>query len=370
MNSSIFSNIQKIIAYDSKTTTYKFALLRGTIDIITENSPFLLIHENHVSIPLGLLIEKWIVYYYPIFEAGYQSSQINGQKPLGFESQFLPIIEFYKNKNGLSFFYNELKKEKIDTEIQSALLQLAQKLKTIIVENPMRYIGKSVNDTEYSIYKPITSKTNKPNGQIGTKYLIENYGSFSIPYDYYEVFRLLGSFLSGQDAILLQWSDFAHQASQKNISKEHFLEKMLNSPITERDVKNSKDMYSKILKKEGKIQCAWSGAVTNKIDVDHILPFAIWKNNDLWNLLPATPTVNNNKRDKIPSLALIDQQKDLIIHYWELVRRNYTEQFDRELFVSLTGKNTTDNWQNVAIVQLKNNCDYLINTRGYKAWNV
>jgi HNH endonuclease len=369
MNSTIFSNVQKIIAYDSKTTTYKFALLRGTIDIITENSPFILLHENSVSIPLGLLIEKWIIYYYPIFEAGYQGSQINGEKPLGFASQFLPIIEFYNDKGGLSFFYNELRKEKIDPDIQVNFLQLTQKLKTIISDYPMRYIGKSVNDIEYSIYKPTLSKANKPVEQVGRKYLIENYGNFSIPFDYYEVFRLLGSFLSGQDAIMLQWSDFAHNASQKTMSKEHFLEKILVNPITERDVKNSKDIYSKILQKEGTIHCVWSGVQTNKIDVDHILPFAIWKNNDLWNLLPATPSINNNKRDKIPSLSLIDKQKNLIIYYWELVRSNYMEQFDRELFVALTGNCKNDNWQNIAILQLKSTCDYLINTRGYKEWN-
>ena len=37
MDSQTFSNISKIIERDSKFTTYKFALLRGVIDIIQEN---------------------------------------------------------------------------------------------------------------------------------------------------------------------------------------------------------------------------------------------------------------------------------------------------------------------------------------------
>ena len=41
MDKKIFSNIGKIIERDSKSTTYKFALLRGTIDIIQENSPYI-----------------------------------------------------------------------------------------------------------------------------------------------------------------------------------------------------------------------------------------------------------------------------------------------------------------------------------------
>ena len=36
MDNEVFFNISKIIERDSKTTTYKFALLRGVIDIIQE----------------------------------------------------------------------------------------------------------------------------------------------------------------------------------------------------------------------------------------------------------------------------------------------------------------------------------------------
>ena len=69
MDKEVFSNIHKIIERDSKSTTYKFALLRGTIDIIQENNPYIAVSEGTVAIPLGLLIEKWMVYYYPILDA-------------------------------------------------------------------------------------------------------------------------------------------------------------------------------------------------------------------------------------------------------------------------------------------------------------
>ncbi|MDP2043433.1 MAG: hypothetical protein Q8S14_01105 [Algoriphagus sp.] len=52
MNREIFSNISKIIERDSKATTYKFALLRGTIDLIQENSPFLEFKDDRVHIHL------------------------------------------------------------------------------------------------------------------------------------------------------------------------------------------------------------------------------------------------------------------------------------------------------------------------------
>jgi hypothetical protein len=69
MNNEVFNNISKIIERDSKTTTYKFALLRGVIDIIQENSPYISFVESRVYIPTGLLIEKWLLYYYPILQS-------------------------------------------------------------------------------------------------------------------------------------------------------------------------------------------------------------------------------------------------------------------------------------------------------------
>ena len=73
-----FINISKIIERDSKSTTYKYALLRGTIDIIQDNSPFIKINREVVEIPLGLLIEKWMLYYYPILDSDVLIPQING----------------------------------------------------------------------------------------------------------------------------------------------------------------------------------------------------------------------------------------------------------------------------------------------------
>ena len=69
MKSEVFSNINKIIERDSKASTYKFALLRGVIDIILENSPYITDSGGRVIIPTGLLVEKWLLYYYPILES-------------------------------------------------------------------------------------------------------------------------------------------------------------------------------------------------------------------------------------------------------------------------------------------------------------
>ncbi|WP_078347981.1 HNH endonuclease domain-containing protein [Mucilaginibacter pedocola] len=103
--------------------------------------------------------------------------------------------------------------------------------------------------------------------------------------------------------------------------------------------------------------------------MDHIIPFTIWKNNDLWNLLLARSELNNQKRDKIPSPTLIENRRELITHYWGVIHKHSQLRFQKELQVALLGYESPDNWHGPAIEQLTKNYDHLINTRGFEAWN-
>ncbi|MGY3212678.1 HNH endonuclease domain-containing protein [Mucilaginibacter sp. HD30] len=85
-------------------------------------------------------------------------------------------------------------------------------------------------------------------------------------------------------------------------------------PITERDIAESKALCKSILQSDGQMRCVWSCDTISRYDIDHIIPFTIWKNNDFGNLLAARPDLNNRKRYKIPSPALIDRQSGLITH--------------------------------------------------------
>lgn len=370
MNSTVFSNISKIIERDSKTTTYKFALLRGVIDIIQDNSPFITFSNDRVYFPTGLLIEKWLIYYYPILESVTNIPQINGETNLAFELQFKKIILTYKELGGLSSFYNDLKNKGIPKYIQNDFIELTKKLKSTITLMPMKYIGRSINNDYYSIFQYTSSTSHKNSNTVDIEYLINNYGWFSIPFDYYEAFKILGSFINGQDSILFKWASFSVGASKQNISIEKVINEVLKSPITERDVASSKQLYKNILQKEGKVFCVWTGKAIKSYDIDHVIPFSIWKNNDLWNLLPAQSSINNQKRDKIPSAELIESRKDMIIQYWGLINEYQPHRFKKEIQVALLGNNSLSNWHKNAILKIQNISEYLIENRGFEKWGL
>jgi hypothetical protein len=325
--------------------------------------------NDRVHFPTGLLVEKWMLYYYPILESPKYIPQIFGSGNLAFEVQFNKIINYYSDKGAFSAFYNDLRNRGIPSEIQREFTDLAKKIRQTITKNPMMYIGRSISSEHYSIFDFERIPSAKQSSGMDIKFLIKNLGTFSIPMDYYEAFQTIGSFISGQDSILFKWAEFSVNASRQRLSIESVVNEVLRNPITQRDVAESKQIYRNILNKEGKVHCVWTGKVLHSYDIDHVIPFSVEKNNELWNLLPAHPAVNSQKRDKIPSPSMVERRKDIIFHYWYLINQYQNQRFQKEIQVSLLGRNRYDYWEEPAILQLQKKCEYLISNRGYDEWN-
>jgi hypothetical protein len=120
------------------------------------------------------------------------------------------------------------------------------------------------------------------------------------------------------------------------------------------------------------MECVWSGKVLTRktSDIDHVLPFSVWFNNDLWNLLPSDKKINNQKRDKIPSPKLIKKRADAIIGYWKLYERQWKHRFNNELYVSLLNDNRSDYLYEEALESLLKKASYLIYDRGFNSFDV
>jgi hypothetical protein len=369
MDKEVFANISKIIERDSKSTTYKFALLRGVIDIIEDNSPYITQVSGRVQIPTGLLIEKWLIYYYPILQSETSIPQINGDVNLAFGPQLKEIINKYELRGGFSAFYNDLKNKGIPSELSDEFFELIKKIRETITKMPMKYIGRSISNDFYSIFDYENPRMALP-VHLNIEYLIQQGGTFSIPLEYYEAFKIFGSFINGQNSILFKWAQFSVNASGQNLAIENVINEVLKSPITARNIDESKRIYRDILKQEGKVHCVWTGKQLFNYDIDHVIPFSIWKNNDLWNLLPSDAKINNQKRDRIPSPALIEKQKDLILNYWQIIQESQDQRFQREMQVALLGNRAFSSWKESGLTQLQSSCNYLIENRGFEAWSI
>jgi hypothetical protein len=368
-NFDVFRNISKIIERDSKTSTYKFALLRGTIDIVQENSPFIRKEGGRVHMPIGAMMERWMVYYYPILESASTIPQIHGTANLAFGPALRDVIIYYQQRGGFSAFYTDLRNSGIPYTLQPRFLELAKRLRRTIVDMPMKYLGGSISDEYYSVFRKELNGRPWHSGPVDLAGMIAHNGTFSIPLSYFNAFQVLGSFIGGQDSILFKWAEFSANHGS-GVPMETVLHNVLRSPVTERDVAESKRLYRALLKDTGAVECVWTGQAIRTYDVDHVIPFSVWKNNDLWNLLPSSSAVNNQKRDQIPSPKMLEKCQDRIGAYWQRLLLAQPQRFSKELQVSLLGDRPFEHWQRDALSQLQQSCDYLITNRGFQSWQI
>jgi hypothetical protein len=106
--------ISSIIERDATDTTYKYALLRGVAEICQEYAHFSEGDGGRVYLPTGLLVERWLLYYYPIIASLLFIPQKGDERPLefkrlniSFRRQFSRVTEYYRNRGGFSVFYRD-----------------------------------------------------------------------------------------------------------------------------------------------------------------------------------------------------------------------------------------------------------------------
>ena len=151
---------------------------------------------------------------------------------------------------------------------------------------------------------------------------------------------------------------------------EKIMRVLTTQPVTDRNVKDAEKHYKK-LQNEEVLNCIWSDkriSKRSKMNIDHLIPFSLTRNNDLWNLLPTTMTANQRKKAKVPTPKVLQEKKKHIMYYWSLMRAEYANRFDTEIQISLTGFRKDKVTLEDAFKALTNWCDRLI-SKGYEEWS-
>lgn len=375
-----FKELNTILERDATDTTYKYALLRGLSEICQHYTHYMELDKERVWFPLGLLVEKWLLYYYPIFASTHfipqKSSEQDLDKPgykISFRKQFTKITSYYEDKGGLSVFYSDYRKGRIPEEINDELLELLKKLRYTITRYPMKHLGYSVTEEHYKFFEFIRGGRIRKQA-VTPELLVNEFGKFSISMEFYEIFSIFGGFVSGEHSILNKWAEFTvHSDKTRKLTKNQMLDVLTTHPVTERDVNQARIYFEAQLKRQGLLECIWSGKKINfksQLHIDHIIPFSVWKNNDLWNLQPTHRDINLKKRDRIPSQELLHKRQTLIQKYWREIKYKFPDRFDSEIRLSLTGiSGKNDEPLNVAFEKLVQKVVNLINQYGYLEWN-
>jgi hypothetical protein len=103
--------------------------------------------------------------------------------------------------------------------------------------------------------------------------------------------------------------------------------------------------------------------------VDHLIPFALWGNNDLWNLVPAHAAVNGHKSDKLPAGSLLLDRRAPIVDSWSLLREAMPVAFDEQALHLLgTRPSHGDGWRSELFARLREAVEVTALQRGIERW--
>ena len=373
MNTQILT---AILSKDSKDSTYKYALLRAMVQCVTDQSPHREKADNGwVSYPFGLLIYYWVLYYYPIFASEVFIPQKNGETPelrrgttIAFRREFNKVIEYYNARGGFPQFRFDLIHGDIPESLQRDVIDMLRKVQHTIKNMPMKHLGFYEFGKHYSLVNYNTGTIRTPS-YYG---IVKEAGRYVILPELHSLLDEIGALIIGQDSIIDGWAEFTARAASRAegvepVSKEKMLTVLTRAVDVPRDISRVR----KVLRTSAgdDFRCIWTGVrLSDRYHIDHAMPYSLWQNNNLWNLVPVKAGINLRKSDRIPSPGLIEKSSDRIKTVWQLYADSYGSQFEQEIYEGLgTG---LGNDMDDAIKALKSKSEYLIEKRGFQKFDV
>jgi hypothetical protein len=360
--------IEAIINRDKKVTTYKLALLRAMCEISQNEYLNVQWHaQNQVSLPLGMICEKWIYYYWPLVEAENLIPQMIGYertKKIAFRKQLLALINDFKLCGGLSAFHVSFRSGKLSPLELVHLRDVINAISGAIVKGPVTYAGGALKNAErvFSFHGGVNVKKIHSH-----KDMSGNLGRVYFDAGIWREMCLVGHWIG--EAIILRWAELVHEFSNRIIPVSEILSKLLTSPEIDRDVAIARSVFGSA----DNLSCVWSNKplIGRRFDIDHIIPFSIWHNNDLWNLVPSDQNINNQKRDKIITRNMLFRSEERIVHYWEMQKNNNPERFTTEMSRTLLGGNVSmKNWEKKSLSALADAVELVAIHRGIERWEL
>ena len=162
-------------------------------------------------------------------------------------------------------------------------------------------------------------------------------------------------------AVIMQWAE-----KTTRLGDSIDVATVINLLLDKEDLRTTYEAR-KIYSELPKLECVWTGtSLKSGFDVDHVIPFDLWHNNDLWNLLPASKAANGSKSNKLPSTEILRRRKDTVVGYWESVRKLNPIRFDKEAetLLPLNGAN----WESQLYAQMCNAIEVTALQRGVGRW--
>ena len=309
--------IESILWDDRKVTTYKFALVRSLAHLAVHRHRAARWHDDgRVSVDIDDVATLWIRYYWPlVLPAGDheilqgQRSKDSSRSDMGFRADLRTLAGQWERQGGYAAFRAGLESGRLAAGSQPLLKDVMRKVKSAI-RQPIRYAG------------------NERTGKMLFSYAK---GRVYLPGEIWTELALMGRWI--EDSVIIRWAQFSGNMKGQNrlAAVPRVLSLLLDEPSDARETNLARSAFMPLLEQHA-LTCAWTDQTLQRFDVDHAIPWALWRDNDLWNLLPVDPKANNEKRARIPTRARVLDRKPAIVNSWTVLYEAY-----RPLFLAHAG---------------------------------
>lgn len=347
--------IESVLKHDKKVATYKLALLRAFCDMADRDAGAVSwLGNGYVGMPVQALAECWLHYYWPLMAAPLHIPQSNidapgSSKPPAFRQALEQLIRLAQAEYGTdpvvtySLCMLGWKKNNLPSLLATQLHTTLSVLSRTLIVGPVQHAAQG----EMFCYDKASKLV-----------LLE--------VDLWREFCLSGYWI--RDSLLLRWAELCERFSQR-INPAIHRGVVLPYLIQPEDPEREQGLARRLYAEASPLTCVWSDRSINMatMDIDHVLPFSLWHNNDLWNLLPAASAVNRAKSDKVPTPEFLRRRQDAIVSNWRFAQQIETTVFQHELQRTL-GRFRPENWELDLFQHLSERAAQAIYQRGEEPW--
>jgi len=315
--------ISTILKHDTKVTSYKIALLRAINDVVL-SFPDLRTYHQDVAVPLRLLAEYWVAYYWafadpvrPILQGQRATRDGSLRKDMAFRSALTEFRDHWEQlTGGISrsadgfLAINEMRVPRKRSTYAPELIAAYERAITAIVkslEMPIQYAGPG-NWTVFEkpvLYKHLSDRAVPVPGTAS------NHKCLIITADLWQTFREMSLWVEA--LCIHEWCLFTERISQQAIGRGEVYALLTERPDNRRPLSWESNNIDLLLLEGNEFICPWTAKrITAGVayDLDHLLPLSVYPINELWNLVPSDPDFNRNKkRDRLPTLEKLQQAR-------------------------------------------------------------
>lgn len=309
--------IQGVLRHDKKLNTFKLALIRALNDTAL-NFAAIQGGGEGIAVPLRVLAEWWIGYYWPFMDSKrpiMQGPRVFRDGVLRQDVAFRKVLTELKALWRASLFgserpsdgvilVSEMKVNAHASEYSEEILRhytRALKVMMKCVEQPITYSGGA--NEQYAIFSRQKRLCDLSPKVIPLPGASRDELCVIVSDDMWEGFKFYSIFI---DALCIhEWSLFTENTTQevKGVDRGSVYQALTDRPDSRRPLTWERNHIDLLLMDGEQLSCFWTDKPLRMgfYDIDHIIPISTYPINELWNLVPAEPSFNQHiKRALMP----------------------------------------------------------------------